>query len=47
MRVPTRTGRRLWLFVRIVWRQWDTAVPEQSNRISWSVAWTVAKIMHE
>jgi hypothetical protein len=46
MRIPTRTGRRVWLFLRIVWRVWDR-VPEGALRIQWSTAWAVAKIVHD
>jgi hypothetical protein len=28
--------RRAWLFVRIVWRRWDTA------RLDWRTAWQIA-----
>jgi hypothetical protein len=43
--------RRVWLFVRIVWRQWEgpeSGIPEPyrlSQRISARTAWEVAVIV--
>lgn len=30
--------RRVWLFVRIVWRRWET------ERLNWSTAWAVSTV---
>ena len=42
--------RRIWLFCRIVWRKFDApSIPKPyrcDDRISWKLAWEVAKIIH-
>lgn len=42
--------KRIALFLRIVWRRFDsTAIPapyRNDSRISWQTAWQVAKAVH-
>lgn len=43
---------RLWLFVRIVWRQWEgpeSGIPDPYRakyRLDWRLAWEIAKTVH-
>jgi hypothetical protein len=44
-----RLLRRIWLFVRIVWRESDSKeIPKlyRAGRIAASTAWQVARIVH-
>lgn len=40
-------ARRLWLFLRIVWRVWDNVYPydKKPYRLDWRTAWDVAGIV--